>query len=105
MMDLTFLLSTAGFTMIMVRSKIMMPLREWVSKIASYNNLLVAPFRWLAVLLGCELCFSYWSGMIMYFLINRDYSVKILIFGFVSSGFVYLYTKVIQKLDGTSCKN
>lgn len=131
---LIFLLASTGFTMIMVRSKMMMPLREaitkfkmWAEKIPYYregyrnkfmegirmilhlmlvgSKLTLRPCaRFLNGVFSCELCFSFWAGMIMDIMINNDYSMKILIFGFMSSGFVYIYTKIIQKLEGTSCK-
>ena len=134
MIIVIFLLASTGLTMIMVRSKMMMPLREAISRFKiwsekahyyreGYRNKIAEMYRMLLHLMliglkiglkpcarllngvfSCELCFSFWAGMIIHIMINNDYSFKILIFGFMSSGFAYIYTKIIQKLEGTSCK-
>lgn len=109
-----FLTATAGLTMIVVRSGMMRPFRELVSKTDNWarkprkNKFLLKTMgvltKFVASVLNCELCFSFWGGLVLYYAIWQDCSSIMIIFGCMSSGFTYLYTKIINNLDGTSCK-
>lgn len=107
-----FLLATTGVTMIYIRSTLLMPLRDkvnlfrtWSKKQTGAIGFVFRRITWFLIsITTCELCFSVWSGFVLYPIVFNDYSIKFIIFGFVSSGFVYLYTKLVNRLEGTSCK-
>ncbi len=109
-----FIFATVGLTMIVVRSGMFRPFREAVSKADNWarrprkTKYLLKTIgkltKFVVGVLNCELCFSFWGGMILYYINSQDCSHIMIIFGLISSGVTYLYTKIINNLDGTSCK-
>jgi hypothetical protein len=74
MIDLIiFFLSTIGFTVIVTKSKITKPFRDWTLKYTT--------------LFKCPLCFGFWSGIIIYFLPE---SLDFIKYGFSGSFICYL---------------
>jgi hypothetical protein len=85
-----FILASYGLTLIVTGGHIFSPVREIVGKIFTYNPL------------ECAMCFSFWSGVLLYYLF-WVFGVKFIdnlwagpIFGFISSGSSYALCSLID---------
>ena len=88
-----FILASAGFTWLVVYSKLFLKLRVGVSKKTNNGGVLI---NVLNDILNCEGCFGFYSGCINYLLVYKTVSIDIIIYGFTGS-FVSLF--LIKKIQ------
>jgi hypothetical protein len=82
---LLFLGATMGLTNIIVRSRILKPFREFLSK---KSDLLMH-------MVGCHMCIGFWSGLFVYLLMSTEfYSLCYLLLG---SYVCWVFDKVYMK--------
>lgn len=98
-----FCLASAGLTVLVVRSSFLKPLREKTTQAYKYckdrNIYIIKQVLWFFnEILNCELCFSFWGGMVTAILLYDECSYDLILFGFISSGFVYLYISITSFL-------
>ena len=85
-----FILASYGLTLIVTGGHIFSPLREFVSKIFTYNPL------------ECAMCFGFWAGVLLYYLFWL-LGIKLAdnlwmgpVFGLIASGTSYLICQLVD---------
>lgn len=105
-----FLLSCAGLVLILNKSTLLKPVREYISKknqmhlsIKTANNIFKYIWFWIVYFLDklftCSLCMGFWSGALMYSWVNRGIDFDILPIALASAATSHLWVSLVQYLD------
>ncbi len=91
---LLFILSTAGLTIILTRSKIFKPVREYIT--LRNKNVFM---KYLDSILSCSLCCGFWCSIIVYYLQFKNIDTQLVLYTFTGAIMSNLIISVIIYLD------
>lgn len=93
-----YLLSTIGIGYVLTLSDLMKPLRMKVSEI-NEKDLGLLNLLWdkLDGVVNCIYCASFWIGIIVYLLINKDFSIHTILYAFSVLGTIYTIKNIFTK--------
>jgi len=89
-----FILSTSGLTIILTRSKIFKPLREYVT-LHNKNKIMAI----IDPILSCSLCCGFWCSVIVYYLEFKNIDIQLVLYTFAGAVMSNLIISTIQYLD------
>ena len=103
-----WLFASLSMVIVITRSSLTLPIRNYVGQEISgmrsrsiIDNERVTPVRrWIFdvmdKLLTCSQCNGFWVGLLMYIFLYEDLSLKVAIFGLISSIVSFTYTELLE---------
>lgn len=91
---LAFLFGSLGLSYIVTQSDLLAPFRMYISLKEENTKKII--WWYISKLINCIKCFGFWSGIFCYIFIY-GFSYFMIIFGFVSVGFIHLVYEFKKK--------